>query len=135
MSTPPLVPVEYARVRLGDVARPAAGRAPVRRYAFGACTEDAMLTAADHLRDRLTDLVGPLRCTDVDVELAVGEHHAAELLADLCRRGHSRAALTPAVDAFGQVAAAALTLGLRPVLLVASCAALTGQARASVPFT
>lgn len=129
-----LCPPVALEARLGDRARPAGGRPPVRRFTFAACTLDAVESARQHLTATLERHVGPLRCTPVDVEVAVGEDHAAELLADLeANRGQSATTLEPLVDALAQVKTAADRLGAGdPVLVVASCGALTRQPHATV---
>lgn len=118
--------------RLADRARPARGRIPLERFVFAACSLDALEHTRALVTQRLEERAGPLRCTAVAVEVAVGSEDTAELLADLnANRGQTTDTLAPVVTAYGQTAAAAQRLGLGDaVLVVASCGVLTGQAYA-----
>lgn len=129
-----LPPLEVTLDRIGDRARPANGRPPVARYTFAACSLDAIEDARARLTLALERTVGPLRCTPVDVTVAVGKQDAAELLEHLARdKGQTVETLQPVAVAVGQVSAQCLRLGLDgPALVVATCGALTGQARAAV---
>ena len=128
-----LCPPAATPARLGDRAHPA-GRPPVARYVFAAVTLDRLEDARLELTADLERIVGPLRCTEVAVEVATGLDAVAELLADLnIARGQSTATLAPVAAAVRHVAAAAARLGLgEPALVVASCGALTRQSHLAV---
>ena len=116
--------------RLGDHARPAGGRAPRRRHAFAVCVLESVEEARADRVAVLTAVTGPLRCSEVEVRVAVGDEATGELLHDLDEAGVTEATLGPVVTAYSRLAG--YHPSVTPALVVASCDALTGQARAAV---
>lgn len=133
MTAPPhLARVEVTRTPLGAIARPARGRAPVPRFSYAVCTDDAVDVVASNRLVALVNLVGPLRWGGADVAIARGRDAVEDLLDRLEDLGQGTDVLTEVAGAFDAVEAKAYRLGLTTCLVVAFCNALTGQAAASV---